>query len=216
MGALLSNLGIIAEYRGDYEESRAFHERAMELRTALGDHRAIAVSMNNLGMIAALQKQFEAARGWFERSMSFNREVGDAWMVALCHNNLGNAARGLGDYESARKHYADALRSYRNYDDRWALAFLLEDIGMLAALTDDAPAAFELIGCADALREAIGTPRARPLEATIAKELATAGSTMSQDEQHSLHSKGRSLDIAEATDRALGVCLGRAEGGGAR
>ncbi|HLZ67496.1 MAG TPA: tetratricopeptide repeat protein [Aliidongia sp.] len=214
MGALLSNLGIIAEYRGDYEEARAFHERAMELRTAIGDHRAIAVSMNNLGMIAALQKQFEEARGWFERSMSFGREVGDVWMVALCQNNLGNAARGLGDYETARKHYAEALRSYRNYDDRWALAFLLEDIGMLAALTGDATAAFEFIGCADALRETIGSPRAPLLEATIAKELAAVGSTMSQDEQHSLRAKGRSLDIAEATDRALGVCLGGAEGGG--
>ena len=92
--------------------------------------------------------------------MLLNREVGDAWMVAISHNNLGNATRGLGDYEAARRHYADSLRAYRDYDDRWALAFLLEDIGVLAALTRRRERALELVGAPDALRDAIGAPRA--------------------------------------------------------
>ena len=141
-----------------------FHERALALRESVGDRWAIGVSMNNLGMIAVLQKRYDEARDWFEKSMALNREVGDAWMVAICHNNLGNATRGLGDYSAARKHYADSLRAYRDYDDRWALAFLLEDIGVLAALDGDASAALELIGAADAIREAIGAPRAPSLE----------------------------------------------------
>ena len=106
--------------------------------------------------------------------MLLNREVGDPWMVAIVHNNLGNATRGLGDYDAARGHYADSLRAYRDYDDRWALAFLLEDIGVLAALSGDAPPALELIGAADALRESIGAPRAPSLDEEIREQMAPA------------------------------------------
>jgi tetratricopeptide (TPR) repeat protein len=208
MGALLSNLGVIAEYRGDYPRAHELHERALDLRTTIGDRRAIAVSMNNLGMIAALQKRFDEARRWFDRSMALNREVGDDWMVAICHNNLGNALRGLGDYDAARGHYAASLRAYRNYDDRWAMAFLLEDIGILSSLAGDADTASVLIGCADSLREAIGTPRSELLEQEISTSLESAGANVSEDEMRSLRLQGRALDLWAGVDRALAACEG--------
>jgi predicted ATPase/class 3 adenylate cyclase len=206
MAALLSNLGVIAEYRGDYPRARELHDGALNLRTAIGDRRAIAVSMNNLGMIAVLQKRFEEARQWFERSMMLNREVGDAWMVAICHNNLGNALRGLGNYDAARSHYADSLRAYRNYDDRWAIAFLLEDVGMLSSLIGDARSAFTLMGCADALREAIGTPRSQLLEDELETALATVAENISEGQRSSWRIHGRSLDLQTGIDHALAVC----------
>ena len=214
MASLLSNLGIIAEYRGDYERSRAFHERALALRTEIGDRWAIGNSTNCLGMVAVLQKRYAEARDWFQKSMLLNREVGDTWMVAICHNNLGNATRGLGDYEAARRHYADSLRAYRDYDDRWALAFLLEDIGMLAALSGDARAALELIGAADASREAIGAPRAPSLEEEIREQMAPAVAALSVHDRLACRERGRSLDLAAAVDRALALC--EPAGGAAR
>jgi tetratricopeptide (TPR) repeat protein len=206
MGSLLSNLGIVAEYRGEYERSRALHERALALRTEIGDRWAIGNSTNCLGMVAVLQKHYAEARDWFQKSIQINREVGDTWMIAICHNNLGNATRGLGDYEAARRHYADSLRANREYDDRWALAFLLEDIGLLAALSGEARAALELIGAADALREAIGAPRAPSLQEEIAKPLATAATALSDDERLGCTTRGRSLDLAAALEHALALC----------
>jgi class 3 adenylate cyclase/tetratricopeptide (TPR) repeat protein len=209
MGSLLSNLGVIAEYRGDYPAARTFHERALALRTEIGDRWAIGVSMNNLGMIAFLQRHFPEAREWFQKSMRLCREVGDAWMVAIGHNNLGNATRGLGDYAAARRHYADSLRAYRDYDDRWALAFLLEDIGILAALDGDAQSGLQLMGAADASREAIGAPRAPSLEEEIARQLAPALTSVSDQQQLAWRLQGRSLELAAAVDHALALC-GRA------
>ena len=208
MGSLLSNLGIVAEYRGDYERSREFHERALKLRTEIGDRWAIGNSTNCLGMIASLQKRYAEARDWFQKSMLLNREVGDTWMVAICHNNLGNATRGLGDYEVARRNYADSLRAYRAYDDKWALAFLLEDIGILAALRGDARLALELVGAADASREAIGATRAPSLEEEIREQLAPTVSALSVHDRLSCRERGRSLDLASALDRALALCEG--------
>ena len=208
MASLLSNLGIVAEYRGDYDDSRRFYERALALRTEIGDRCAIGYSMNNLGMIDVLQRRFPQSRDWFERSALISREIGDTWMLALCHNNLGNATRGLGDFEAARRHYAESLRAYRAYDDRWALAFLFEDIGVLLALGRDAPSALELMGAADAMREAIGAPRAPSVEKEIEHELAPAVSTLSEQDRLAHRARGRSLDLAAAFDHALALCDG--------
>ena len=206
MASLYSNLGMIEEYRGDYESSRAFHERALALRESVGERWAIGNSMNNLGMIAVLQKRYDEARDWFMKSMLANREVGDAWMVAICHNNLGNATRGMGDYEAARAHYLDSLRGYREYEDRWALAFLFEDVGILAALTGDVAAAFELVGCADAIRESIGASRAPSLAQEIESQLAACGGELSAAERESHRARGRATDLATSIERAFAIC----------
>ena len=206
MASLLSNLGVIAEYRGDYDGSRDFHERALSLRESVGDRWAIGISMTNLGMIAVLQKRFDEARDWFDKAMRINREVGDTWMVANCHNNLGNATRGLGDFAAARRHYAESLTIYREYDDRWALAFLLEDVGILAALTGDAVASLELIGAADAIREAIGAPRAPSLADEVERQLARAAEGLTDNEGDAARERGKALDLHDAVDRALNVC----------
>jgi adenylate cyclase len=208
MASVLSNLGVVAEYEGDYDVSRSFHQQALDLRSELGDGWAIAVSMTNLGMIAALQERFEEARERFDEAMRLNREVGDNWMVAISYNNLGNANRGLGDFDAARRHYADSLRGYRDYDDHWALAFLLEDIASLAAL-DGAPlAAFELLGAADALREAIGSPRGEALENEIDRRLQAARTVLGEEIAVTARARGVRLELPAALDLALVSCAG--------
>ena len=206
MGSLLSNLGIIAEYRGDYETSRSLHERALQLRTAIGDRRGIGNSTTNLGMIAVLQKQFADARDWFRKSMLLNREVGDAWMVALCDHNLANAIRGLRDHDAARSHYAASLRAYRSYEDAWALAFLLEDVGMLVAASGNVPAAHELLGAADALRDANDMPRAPSRQQEIEHELVDFATAVPQQQRDAYRARGRTMGLHAAIDYALDLC----------
>jgi predicted ATPase/class 3 adenylate cyclase len=206
LGGLLSNLGVVAEYMGDLAAAREFNERALALRTEIGDRWAIGVSENNLGMIALHESAFEAARRHFEASMRLNREVGDAWMVAITHNNLGNATRGLGDLAAAREHYAASLRAYREYDDRWAMAFLLEDVAVLAAMMDRGEKAFALLGFAEALRAAIGSPRGAALEQELAEQFQAARRALGPERADASLGRGRDLELAVAVETALGVC----------
>jgi len=209
MASLLSNLAIITEYRGDYEGAHASHERALALRESVGDLWAISVSMSNLGQIAVFRERYDEGREWLEKAMLLARQVGDTWMIANCHNNLGNANRGLGDYAAARAHYADSLRAYRDYDDRWSLTFLFEDIGVLAGRSGDAPSALELVGAADALREAIGAPRAPSTEKEIKTQLAAAVAALSEEDQVACRARGRALELSAAVERAVEVCRER-------
>ena len=111
IGSLYSNLGVVAEYDGDYDAARALQRAgAGACAQSVGDRWGIGVSMTNLGMIATLQERYADADAHFEEAMRLNREVGDAWMVAIGHNNLGNAARGLGDRDRARRTSRPAWR----------------------------------------------------------------------------------------------------------
>lgn len=200
--SVLSNLGIVAEYGGDYERSRALHEEALALRIELGDRWAIAVSQTNLGMIALLQERHREARERFDQAMRLNEEVGDSWMVAISHNNLGNALRNLGELDLARDHYERALHAFRDWDDRWALGFLLEDVGLLAVLDGNGEDAFELVGAADALRTALGSPRGETLEAEIERRLAAARSELSEGAAQAARARGSSRSVEEMFEAA--------------
>jgi tetratricopeptide (TPR) repeat protein len=192
----------VEEYEGNYDTSRTYHQRALDLRTALGDRRAIGVSQTNLGMIASLQGLYGEARERFDEAIRLNREVGDTWMVAICHNNLGNALRGLGDHTGARQHYAESVRAYRDYDDRWALAFLVEDVAVLATVLGEHERAISLIGAADGLRDEIGAPRPPALEEELAEALAGASVALGE-RAVPLRDAGRAQGLQAALETGL-------------
>jgi len=203
---VLNNLGIMAEWEGDYGLGLGLHERALSLYSELGDRRALARSMMNIGMNAMHRKHAADALEPFQEAMRLNREVGDLWEVALAHHNLANAARELGDYPEARSQYAAGIRIYSDYGDRWALALLLEDVALLAAESGEASRALALIGSAGSLREEIGSPRARSLQAELDEQLAPARGELGESDSAAALSRGSALSLDDAVVLALELC----------
>ena len=204
--ALYSNLGVISDYGGDIAGSRRWNQQALDVRTAIGDRWAIGVSENNLGMVALSEGNYEEARQRFEESMRLNREVGDAWMIAIGHNNLANANRELGDAPAAKRSYAASLEAYRDYGDKWALAYLVEDIALLAIGVGASEDALVLLGGAEALREAIGAPRAPALADELQARSRPAEEALGGEATAIALARGRELDLAGVVARALAFC----------
>lgn len=202
--SLLSNLAIVAEYEQDYARAQQLNELALELRIRLGDRWGIGVSENNLGMIAHLQGRYEEARRRLQEALRIELEVGDLWMVAIAHHNLGNATRELADAPAARQHYAEALRIYGITGDLWAQCLVFEDVAMLA-VREDASAALALVGAADAMREAIGSPRVAAQQADLDARLHPARSLLGEAAAAAAHGAGRALDAEAAQQLAAGL-----------
>ena len=192
MGALLSNLAVVAESEGDLETARAMNERALAVREQVGDRWAISVSLNNLGMVAHLQNDFAAAERRFEASMQLAAEVGDRWIVAVGHHNLGNARLGLGHLVEAGAEFLEALEAYEDFGDRWSLALLIEDVVPLAIALDKPFEALQLVGAADAMRRDLDAPRPPATVTLLESTIAGAQS---------------SIDVTEGDARLLGEQL---------
>ena len=56
VGALLSNLALVAENEGEYDEAERLGRQALAVRTEVRDLWGVAVSENNLGMLALLRQ----------------------------------------------------------------------------------------------------------------------------------------------------------------
>jgi adenylate cyclase len=196
--SLLSNLGIIARIQGDPAEARRLNEEALALRRNLGDKWATAVSLNNLGNVAIDQGNFDEARRLHEEGLALRREVGDMWVVANSLNNLGNLARGQGDHQTAQARYRESLKIVREYNDRWAMAYLLEDMGILAALQAQAGRALCLAGAAEALRQALGSPRTAAEQHKLDGSLESARQALGEAAAAEKLAEGRSMSLEQA------------------
>ena len=172
MGALYSNLAIVAEYSGDLPGTRRMAEQALAIRTEANDRWGIGVSLGNLGAIAVKEGKLDEARARSEEALRVFSQVGDPWMMANTENNLGNAARDLGDIRSRSICVCLEPRRFASWDDRWALAILLEDVGLLAASTGDHPRAVTLVEAASTLRDEIGASQGDALKEELRTRLA--------------------------------------------
>jgi hypothetical protein len=119
-------------------------------------------------------------------------------------HNLGDIARETGDRSSAGEHYTASLEMFRDLGDRRSLCMVYEAVALL--LAGSAPLdALRLVGAADALRQAIGSPRSTADGARIDEQLGEArrrldGAALEAEVE------GRALALDVALELALQLC----------
>ena len=208
--SLLSNLAIVAEYEEDYDVAQELNEQALDLRVRLGDRWGIGVSRNNLGMIAYLRHDYAGRPGPSRRSPA-DRARGRAtsgWSPWPAHN-LGNATRELGDVAAAGRNYAEALATYGSTGRQVGAVPAVRGRRHARALTADPRAALRLVGAAEAMREAIGSPRVAAQQAELDERLRPAGRYWGE-EAAAEHAAGLGLGPDAALQLALQLCGGPA------
>ena len=64
VAACYGNLGVVADNQGEYEEAKAYYQKALKIYVSkLGeDHVDVAMSYNNLGNVADSQGEYEEAK----------------------------------------------------------------------------------------------------------------------------------------------------------
>ena len=203
VAALTNNLGIVAQHAGDGDRARVLGLRALELYERLGERRRICSCEINLGWMDAQAGRNEDALVRCERAVRIAREVGDTLNVAIAENNIGDALRGLGRLDEAGRAYATAVEAYRDLGDTGPLMALLEDVAVLLSMRGLATDAFGLVGAADALRSALGSPRLPAAEDALMERLADARRAIGDPAMEHARRLGESLSSAAAIERAL-------------
>jgi predicted ATPase len=123
--------GNLSYHQSDYDRSRRFHTRALEIRRKLGDAAGEAKSLNNLGEVERSQGNYSQAGKLYEQCTSIQRETGDRWGLAVSLNNLGETFQSLGDYEKARVYHEEALTIWPEFEDKWGVAFSCNNLGVV-------------------------------------------------------------------------------------
>ncbi|MCA9710277.1 MAG: tetratricopeptide repeat protein, partial [Myxococcales bacterium] len=114
LGVSWNNLGSVHRDRGDYEQARDHHQRALQAfeRAQGEEHPRVAGVWNNLGNVLMRLGEYEQAEHHYEQALRIWEQALDPEHpdVAIASRSLGNALLRQGRLDQAEPYYRRALR----------------------------------------------------------------------------------------------------------
>jgi DNA-binding CsgD family transcriptional regulator/tetratricopeptide (TPR) repeat protein len=208
----LHNLGNLAIERGDLSEADAYHHEALTLRRQLGNTRDVALSLGNLGRLAMMQGDLTTAREMMEESLALAHEVGGHLTVASPTRDLGDLALLQGDVDGAADRYAECLRLACDVGAQMTIARGIETAALVAHPRGQLESATQLLGAAEAIREAIRSPQVPTERAPCEPAIAAARARLGEAGFARAWAAGRGMSTAAAIEAAFAVLRGSPAG----
>ncbi|HEX5580258.1 MAG TPA: tetratricopeptide repeat-containing diguanylate cyclase [Gemmatimonadaceae bacterium] len=126
----LSNLGTLAQRRGDPVEAVELFTEALALQREAGDELGAANTLNNLGFVYSTDlADYERALKLHHEALRVRERLGDREAIALSLNNIGIVYGRLRRYGESLAHFDSALAMRRALGGRVRIAATLSNIG---------------------------------------------------------------------------------------
>jgi predicted ATPase/DNA-binding CsgD family transcriptional regulator len=128
----LAHAGWVAYWRGDYQQCRAFAERALSMARELRDAVETARAVNLMGWVYhVVDEDFQAARQCCSEAFAIRSRLGDRWGMASSLNNLALATYDAGDLEVAEAMMREACSLTDALGDGHMRANALDSLGRI-------------------------------------------------------------------------------------
>jgi two-component system, cell cycle response regulator len=199
----MSNLGALAQRRGDPNKAVDLFTQALALQRTAGNDREIANSLNNLGFVYSTDlADYSKSLSYHLEALAARERLGDKGSIALSLNNIGIVYERLRDYDHALAYYNRALTLRRELGAKARVAATLSNIGDTYFEKGD------LRHALDAQRESLKLRLEVKDQSAVA--LSYRNIALIQLAAKQIDSAGANLRVArrladEATDRGLGV-----------
>ena len=155
---ILTRLGVVQYYLGDYPKAYALLEEALELARKIGERWQVALTLHELGDVALSQGDTGRALAFASEGLSFDANLGSKDILAMLHRLLGLAHLHQGNHAQAVALLRKSLVLAREIDEQIRTAESLEALAQVAIRQGDSRRAVRLCSAADALRTAIQAP----------------------------------------------------------
>lgn len=199
----LSNLGSLAQRRGDPERAVALFSEAVALQRAEGDERQIANTLNNLGFVHSTDlADYDRSLQYHLEALRIRERLGEPEATALSLNNIGHVYSRLRQYDRALDFLERALALRVRLGLKSRTASTHNNIGELLLERGDAARALEHLQAALALREQLGD---RSNTATAHRALGVAHLALGRPDLARRHADASLRLGGEAGDHGLAV-----------
>jgi predicted ATPase/DNA-binding SARP family transcriptional activator len=209
IAASLHALGEVARDQGQDEAASTLFAECLAIRRAMGDDRGIAWSLHGLGTVACHWGDDSTAQALLEESLAIFRRLGFQRGIAASLQGMGDVASAQGDAERAGNLYEESLALLWESQEKPGIAGGLEGLARVLAasagnsLGGEWDRAVRLLGAADALRAAIGTPRAPAAGAAYQRLVDTLRAGLGEETFTAAWAAGRTMPLNEAVAYAL-------------
>src|SRR5437667_70162 len=137
--------------------------------------------------------------------------TGDERHLALTRGSLGLACVRLGDTAAARRSLASALALASGLAAEREAAYALEAAAELAAASGEPERAVRWMGCADAVRERIGSPRSPAEREEQEALMSRLRAALGMDRAKATGEQGAAAGLDATVREALAALQGQAE-----
>ena len=149
---VLNFLGIVAKFRGDYDEAERLFRLGREMNVRIRNRRGEAIAIGALGTVAFdFRLDHDDAVQRFHEAATIFREQGDDLNALVMQGNLAESLCARGDVEEALPIVESAIEESRAFGNRATTAHLLCVGALVHEIQDD------LGRAARAMREVLAT-----------------------------------------------------------
>ncbi|MEH2241107.1 tetratricopeptide repeat protein [Nostoc sp.] len=110
--AAFTSLGNAFHSLGQYQQTIKWHEKSLDIKIEIGDHKGQATSLGNLGNAYDSLGQYPKAIDYYQKSLEIFQKTGDRSGEGASLNNLGIAYRGLRQYPQAIDFFQKSLKIF--------------------------------------------------------------------------------------------------------
>jgi hypothetical protein len=179
-------------------------EGALQLSYTLEDNMMVAGVTSELGVVAQLRHEYEKATHYQQHALTLLNELGFQTYTALVLTRLGNLALLQADLTSAHAYYAESLSVCQRTGSKRSLASGLEGLAGVAALSGRARQVAQILGAAEAYRQAIGLVRSIDERAVYAQTVAAATAALGAAQFEAECLTGRTTALQDVIIQVLG------------
>ncbi len=204
----LAARGRVALARGDRATAAALHGQGLAERRRVGDRPGMPASLSALAELARLDGDPDTAGALLTEALAVATELDDRHCMTLALLHLAHLARDQGDPGGADALYRQAMPTTEDGSDEVAptasTATWLEGVGAIAAADGRPERAARLLGAADALRQAIGTPLPAHEAADRNDTIAGCSAVLGEEAFRAAFAAGAALALSDAVRLATG------------
>jgi hypothetical protein len=198
----LTGLAMI-EAQVDPDAAERWLERASEAAERSGNPAAIAGTFQMRGRVASRAGREVEAQRWFGEAVERYGAVGDVRFTMSSQSELGHALRRAGSIDEADAQYRQTIVGWQRTGNRGAVANQLESMAFTAIARGGGGRAAQLLGAAEALREASGDPMTVDEGKEYAAEVERLRGLIDAPALESAWATGRAMTAAVAVALAV-------------
>ena len=116
--ASYGNLGTVFKSLGQYDKAEEYLQKALVIKTEIGDRKGEATSYGNLGTVFESLGQYDKAEEYLQKALVIKTEIGDRKGETTSYGNLGTLFKSLGQYDKAEEYLQKALVIKTEIGDR--------------------------------------------------------------------------------------------------
>jgi predicted ATPase/serine/threonine protein kinase len=200
----LRSLGIVAEACSEYAEAEGMFQQSVVIWRELGDRLEFAAGLNCVGRLAARRGDLAQAQSDHEAARTISEQIGAKDGLAASLSGLAALARRRGDDARALSLYEQSLSLWFGLGETPELPQALENLAAVDAARGEHERAVRLWGAAEALRTAIGLPRAPNQCDEFEHQISASRAALGDEPFVAAWRRGEAMNVNEAAEYALG------------